>query len=468
MPTLRRTALALALAAAPLLARPAPKPSAPSAADLKRIEHVIVIYQENWSFDGLYGQFPGADGVRFGTPVKQLEKDGVTPLSALPRPMLAPGKPDPRFPEQLPVETYDLARTVGPEVRTGDLVHRFYTHQQQIAGGANTGFAAWSDNPGLVLSGYDATTLPVGKLAREFTLCDRAFQSAFGGSFLNHQWLVAARTPRWEGEAPPADKLVSALDAQGRAATIGDDRQLTPRQGDQGWFAVNTIQPMAPPFDPRAQDPGERLPPLTNPHIGDRLDAAGVTWAYYAGGWDAAERGRADPDFQYHHQPLAYFKDCAPGTPCRRHLQDASRFLDAVKAGRLPAVSFVKPLGPLNEHPGYADVATGEREVERLVTAVRQSRAWASSLIVITYDEFGGRWDHVPPPRIDAWGPGTRIPMIVVSPFARRHTVDHTPYETVSILAFIERRFGLPPLSDRDGRADPLSGALDPALLRRR
>jgi phospholipase C len=461
MTWLPRTPLALALLAAPLLTL-----GAPPAADLKRVEHVVVIYMENWSFDGLYGQFPGADGLRFGTPVKQLDRDGTTPLASVRPPELA-GKPDPRFPEPLPVETYDLAARVGPEVRTGDLVHRFYTHQRQLAGGENTGFVAWSDNPGLVLSGYDATPLPVGRLAREYVLCDRAFASAFGGSFLNHQWLVAARTPRWEGDAPPPEALVSALDAEGRAATLGDDRPLTPRRPD-GWFAVNTIQPMEQPFDPRAQDPRQRLPPLTHPHVGDRLDAAGVSWAYYAGGWEAATEGRADPDFQYHHQPLAYFKDCAPGTRCRARLQDEGAFFAALRAGKLPAVSFVKPLGPLNEHPGYADLATGEREVARLVEAVRRSSAWPSTVIVITYDEFGGRYDHVAPPRGDEWGPGSRVPMIVVSPFARRHHVDHTPYETVSILAFIERRFGLPPLSDRDGKADPLSGVLDPRRLGKR
>jgi phospholipase C len=94
---------------------------------------------------------------------------------------------------------------------------------------------------------------------------------------------------------------------------------------------------------------------------------------------------------------------------------------------------------------------------------VRRSPNWHDTVIIVTYDENGGFWDHVSPPAGDRWGPGTRVPTIVISPFARRHFVDHTPYETVSILAFIERRWSLAPLADRDAKANPLSGAFDTA-----
>ena len=112
-------------------------------------------------------------------------------------------------------------------------------------------------------------------------------------------------------------------------------------------------------------------------------------------------------------------------------------------AGRLPAVAFYKPQGNLNQHPGYASVGDGDAHIAKLVAQLRKSPQWPHMLIVITYDEFGGAWDHVPPPKADALGPGSRIPALIVSPFARKGTVDHTPYDTGSILRLLIRRFGL-------------------------
>jgi phospholipase C len=128
-------------------------------------------------------------------------------------------------------------------------------------------------------------------------------------------------------------------------------------------------------------------------------------------------------------------------------------------------VTFIKPLGPNNEHPGYADVVTGQKHVADLVAAVRNSEIWEDCVIIITYDENGGRWDHVVPPvRKDGWGTGVRVPGIVISPFAKRGAIDSTEYETVSILKLIERRFNLAPLSSRDADVDHLIGDLTNAL----
>src|SRR5258708_5674716 len=116
-----------------------------------------------------------------------------------------------------------------------------------------------------------------------------------------------------------------------------------------------------------------------------------------------------------------------------------------------------------NEHPGYTDVVTGQQHVAALVAAVRKSEIWKDCVIIITYDENGGRWDHVVPPvRKDAWGVGVRVPAIIISPFARKGSIDHTEYETVSILKLIERRFNLVPLSARD--SDPAVNDLTNAL----
>ena len=113
----------------------------------------------------------------------------------------------------------------------------------------------------------------------------------------------------------------------------------------------------------------------------------------------------------------------------------------------MPQVTFYKPQGNLNEHPGYADVLSGDEHIADVVAHLEKSPQWPHMLVVITYDENGGFWDHVAPPKGDRWGPGTRIPTLIVSPFAKRGFVDHTLYDTTSILRFITRRFGLPELA---------------------
>ena len=131
----------------------------------------------------------------------------------------------------------------------------------------------------------------------------------------------------------------------------------------------------------------------------------------------------------------------------------------AANNGTLPSVSFVKPLGIENEHPGYSNVQRGENHALKLINAVLNGPNGKDAVIILTYDENGGFWDHVAPPVIDIWGPGTRIPAIIISPFAKKGYVDHTQYETVSILAFIEKRWKLEPLNNRDRTANPLTNA---------
>jgi acid phosphatase len=143
----------------------------------------------------------------------------------------------------------------------------------------------------------------------------------------------------------------------------------------------------------------------------------------------------------------------------RSHLKDEADFFGDLAAGRLPAAAFVKPIGDDNEHPGYATLAAGQQHIARLVKAVQDSSVWPQAVIIVTYDEHGGRWDHVPPPVIDRWGPGQRVPAVIISPFAKKGFVDHTQYETVSILKFITTRWGLPPLEERDRHANDLTHA---------
>jgi acid phosphatase len=416
---------------------------------LSRINHVIVIYQENWSFDSLYGLFPGADGLQnaFDT-IPQVDPSG-NPLTVLPQPLN--GGPDARFPANLPVLPYDMTQFVAPDQTTGDIIHRFYHEQIQIDGGKMDKFVSWSDNGGLVFSYIDATDLPEGRLAQDYVLCDNFFHSAFGGSFLNHHFLIAAAAPTWPGA--PEGFLSSPTPDPLTATTPGalHDNQVTP-----DGYAINTAYSINHPHPSAAA----YVPNQTNPTIGDRLSANGVSWKWYSGGWDAALAGNADPLFQFHHQPFIYYQNYADGTAAKaEHLQDETQFFADLQHRSLPSVTFIKPLGPDNEHPGYADLARGQNHVADIVQAVKDSPYWKDAVIIVTYDENGGRWDHVPPPVIDRWGPGTRVPAIIISPFAKRGFIDHTQYETVSILRLIEERWGLAPLTSRDANANDLLNA---------
>jgi acid phosphatase len=248
--------------------------------------------------------------------------------------------------------------------------------------------------------------------------------------------------------------------------------------GDGKFYAINTMQP---PYQPSAAepasddashayaDPGKpvTLPPQTETTIGDLLEAKNVRWAWYAGSWRAATKDGMQaagverkviyapataggaPDFQPHHQPFNYYARFDPlkGAEDRKeHLKDYEDLVADAAAGRLPAVAFYKPQGNLNQHPGYASVAEGDQHLAALVSKLQASPQWAHMVIIITYDEFGGFWDHVAPPKADLLGPGTRIPALVISPFAKRHFIDHTQYDTGSVLRLITRRFDLPPL----------------------
>jgi phospholipase C len=215
--------------------------------------------------------------------------------------------------------------------------------------------------------------------------------------------------------------------------------------------------------DPRFADRANptTLPPLHDQTVGDLLSAKGISWAWYGGAWQAALDGKNAfpiPVFQYHHQPFNYFAAMAPGTAAREeHLKDGGldgvEFIKAVDAGSLPAVAFYKPQGNLNEHPGYAEILSGDEHIADVIAHLEKSPQWPHMLVVVTYDENGGFWDHVAPPKGDRWGPGSRVPALIISPFAKRHHVDHTQYDTTSILRFITRRYHLaklPGIVERD------------------
>jgi phospholipase C len=408
-----------------------------------RINHVIVVYQENWSFDSLYGDFPGVNGLDNAGQVVQLDPNGV-PYTTLPQ-------TDPHLLNvSLPVAPFDLSKYIPPDQNSRDLVHRFYQEQIQIDGGKMDKFVEVSDAKGLALSYFDATNMPEGKLAQQYTIADNFFHAAFGGSFLNHFWLVCACSPVFPN-APTG--MVAQLDASGN---LVKDGAVTP-----DGYAVNTSFTVNAPH-PAGIPAANLVPEQTMPNIGDRLSNAGVSWAWYSGGWNDALAGHPDPLFQFHHQPFAYFANYADGTAAKaQHLKDETDFFSSLSNDSLPAVSFVKPLGPDNEHPGYTNLVRGQQHVADIVAAVQKSKYWQDTAIIVTYDENGGRWDHVAPPVVDRWGPGTRVPAIIISPFAKKGFVDHTQYDTTSILRFIEKRWHLQALGTRDLHASDLSNAFD-------
>ncbi|MBF6026111.1 acid phosphatase [Pseudomonas sp. P115] len=497
--------------------KPVAKPLTPQELDKAlqdQVKTVVVIYAENRSFNNLFADFPGVEkplSALSAADTQQRDRDGSL-LTTLPPawggvlqvgPQSVDGVTYPsevQFQQNLPNAPFALkgpnAEDLPLSLVTRDLWHVFYQNQMQINGGKNDNFVAWADSGGLVMGYYAQSryALRLWDVAKEFVLCDNFFQGAFGGSFLNHQYLISATAPFYPNAAQsvakaqiatlqsddPTDPRLKPLEKSPASAMTGAP-QFGPSALTPDGFAVNTL---APPYWPTwirdPQNPDYSKPdlpnvlvPQTHEHIGDKLSKKNVDWAWYAGAWQATLDQFKDsggipkiPNFQYHHQPFNYFKQQGPENRAERdkRLRDGglgdesstNRFFADAQAGKLPAVSFYKPQGNLNMHAGYADVASGDRHIARALKVLQESPQWKNMVVVVTVDENGGWWDHVAPPKGDRWGPGTRIPALVVSPFARKGTVDHTVYDTASILRLITRVFQLEKLDGLKQRDDAM------------
>jgi len=543
---------------------------------LGSINHIVVIYQENHSFDNLYGTWERVNGLshanaantsqlnQAGAPFGCLKQNDVNFTSPPQEASCTDTTTGTAFSSAFtnrPFNIDDYVKSTDttcppPGVFaangvpkgsglaggcTEDLVHRYYQEQYQLNGGFQNRYVTGSDAIGLTMGVYKTQELPIYQYLHkpghpQYAISDKFFQAAFGGSFLNHQWLAAAATPVFAGALNDgsANDRHSVVDVNGMPINYplytsplgpngGTSNPSGPRDGQLtascnppaprpatpgnvvcGDFAVNTTQPWFQPYAPGTAD-ARRLQPLVantatrvNVTIGDELSANGVDWAYYAGGWDNAAGNTSSPYytngagptcsdtntisgatypycadklFQFHHQPFNYFANYAPGTDARAaHLRDEKDFLHVANSStatecNLKPVSFVKPIGAENEHPGYTNESAGSSHLVDLIKAVEASACKNDTLVISTYDEFGGQWDHVTPPgqgdndgAADRWGPGTRIPALIVSPFLNGDfVVDHVPHDTTSILATIEHRFGLAPLSTRDAAVRDLS-----------
>src|SRR5258708_15681971 len=351
-----------------------------------KITTIVVIYAENRAFDNLYGNFPGAVGLgqvidAAGHPlpgyVPQVDRNGSV-LPSLPQswgggtasgytPVVtqaqSAGLPNAPFAIERAF-TAQSGVTLTSSTVTRDLYHRFFEHQMQIDNGADDGYGAWSDAGGLSMGYYDTSRSALYALARQYVLADHFFQGAFGGSFLNHQYLICACAPVYanadtsaakpsitvldtgaDGHPVPRLKLApgspaSALDGPPKFAKSGN---LAPADyfGDGKFHAVNTMQA---PYQPSGSAPARddvsgayadpnnatTLPPQSGPTIGDRLSAKNVTWTWYSGAWSAAiadgkqpvaKKRRViyapytpagSPDFQPPHQPFNYYSRFHP------------------------------------------------------------------------------------------------------------------------------------------------------------
>ena len=326
--------------------------------------------------------------------------------------------------------------------------------------GAMNKFVAWTDVGAQTMGYYDTTKLPLFPYARDYTFADNFFTAAFGGSWLNHMWLVCACTPRWEN-APKEFIANPQFDAQGNliGVTTGELGLVTP-----DGYAINTgVDSFYPPHSSLPDN--QRLPPVDLPTIGDRLSAAGISWYEYLGGWQDYVDGRAENPVPFIAEPPmsshVYFKPYGPGMPGRDHLRDSDLFVPDLLNGNLPAVSIIKPDPAYDEHPGYSIVEQAEQHALLWIQAVQLSKYWQDTVIFITYDDYGGWYDHVPPPKIDRWGPGGRVPLLVISPWAKKGFVDHNFYDTTSLLKFIETRWNLQALATRDAGANDLANVFD-------
>jgi phospholipase C len=326
--------------------------------------------------------------------------DGVAGVSGVPTNPLEPGSPL--------VKPFHLS-----QLRTPDLHHGEVTSRAAFDNGKMDGFvkAQLTRNlPGrLALGYYDDRDLPsYWELARQYALADRFFSSAQGGSTINHQYWVSAR-------------------ASGQGDSI-------PHGG------------------------------IDMPTIFDRLDAARVGWKFYVKNYAPELNFRNQlpndaRDAQLAWVPLLTMPRFIDDPVRKARITDLAGLYPELLKGEAPAVSYIIQGGTSEHPPGH--IVNGEIATMAIISAIMRSPVWESSAIILTWDDWGGWYDHLAPPQIDRDGYGFRVPALIISPYARRGMVFHETADFTSILKFIERLHGLAPLTTRDEQANDLMRAFD-------
>lgn len=436
--------------------------------------------------------------------------------------------PDARFPSDLPNGPFQLTRYVSYGTHTGDPVHRFYQMWQQVNGGKNDLFVWTAESAGMGPSNGPKAPFSYGKtyqggvamgfynmakgdapylrqLADEYAIADNYHQSVMGGTTANYLALttadVAYFTRDGKPAAPPA-KLIENPNAQantnnwysedgyaggtyvncsdlanpGVTGIINLLKKLPYRAFRDGncaagtYYMVNNMEPSFSPTGELLTADDTKLPPQTIPTIGDALTAKDVSWRWYTGG---RNDGKAvDKEYCAMCDTHLYFQSIMQGKD-KSNLHDLQQFyVDAQQSESVfPAVSFIAPYDSISGHPGYA-METGFDELLRsVVEKVKQNpKLWEHTAIIVTFDESGGYYDSGYIQPIDFFGDGPRVPLLVISPYAKKAYVDHTYYDHASILKFIEHNWGLAPLSmrSRDNLPNPLHSKASPYIPKNR
>jgi phospholipase C len=363
---------------------------------LKKIQHVVIVMQENRSFDNLFAGYPGADTVSSG-----LNSSGQT----------------------VPLQAVTLAAPY-------DIDHQLFDHDYAYDGGKMDGFDKEyiGGNP----SGYPnpqygyvppTESKPYFDMAAQYVLADRMFTSQADASFASHQYIIA-------GQAGHSVNLPTGMWGCGGGPS---DMVATLRQ--DGSFGPN------------------EAPCFNYTTLGDELDGAGRSWRYYAP--PTSDLGYIWSAYQAVDH-IYYGPDWTNDV-----ITPPSQVLSDVQRGSLASVTWIMPSFVDSDHAGNGS-ASGPAWVASIVDAVGGSPFWNSTAIFILWDEWGGWYDHVAPPRVDYDGLGFRVPLLVISPYAKRGYVSHVQYEHGSILRFVEDVFGMPRMSASDRRAgSPASDCFD-------
>ncbi len=394
-----------------------PGPAATSTSDAqlalarRRIEHIVFIVKENRTFDTYFGTFPGADGATKGR-----RCDGT----------------------EVPL--------VRAKDSTADVEHHFLPGIRVINGGQMNCFdTLWNGKQLQSYVQYHRDQIPAyWAYATRFGLADRFFSSVFGATVPEHLWTVAAQSDRFvDNEMPggygPGLPREFCDDRRERAQsfrilTEGQEKDVFDLEGGFGTApGITRFMTL-------------RWPCVDVRVLPDELQQHAISWRYY----------RGDNNYV---QPLRMIRHVRRG-PEWSHVVPETEFIPDVKAGRLPAVSWLVPPLALSDHPP-ASVCQGENWTVRAMNALMKSPDWKDTVVVVTWDDFGGFYDHVAPPHVDLYGFGPRVPALIVSPWIRPGTVVHSTFEFASVLKMIEHVFGLPALGDRDRAASDMLDAFD-------
>jgi len=426
-----------------------------------------------------------------------LPRPGTTHAVGLPR-----NVPDQRFPELLPNGPFPITKYAGYADPVGDPVHRFFQMWQQLDGGRRDLFVwvaetsgegsqnradpASGTNQGAVAMGfYNMATGDAPyfrELADNYALSDNHHQPVMGGTGANFQALATGHAiAYWEegALAIPPNQIENPNPRPGTnnwytqsgyssgsytkcadpnepgSAAIHRSLAALPYPSFNGgncepgaYYLVNNYNAgFLPNGEPAALGPKvTRIPPQAQPTIAEALSRKGVSWKWYSGGRSGAGITK---EYCPVCEPLIFSSAIMTG-PLKDNLQDHDALFRDIDSGNMPAVAFVIPPNSKSGHPASSTVSRYEEFLRRLIGQVQSNRPlWEKTAILVTVDESGGYWDSGFIQILDAFGDGTRIPLIAVSPFAKKGAVDHTYTDHVSILKFIEANWRLDPISPR-------------------